>query len=310
MTEKAPTTAKDFFVWASIIITLYWSTISFGQLVFLYIAYQFPDPTVSFDPYQSGISYYMASLLVLFPIFLILFTLYRKDIAHDPLKEFTWVRRWGVFLTLFVSSIAIAADLITLLNTFFSEGDILVPFLLKIGAVFFLAAIVFLYFLAELRGYWNVHKSLYRLIGYISLVVVLCTIGIGFAIVGSPQHERLVRLDTQKVSDLQSLESQIDSYYNQNHVLPKSLSSLNSSAGFIPTDPQSGDQYGYTVVSTKTFSLCAMFNTSSTFSYKTNSPLSSQSWNHGSGYTCFTELVITNFIPYTSPSAVYSIPTH
>src|SRR5665213_3265368 len=103
MTEKTPTTAKDFFVWAGIIITLYWSTISFGQLLFSYITYRFPDAAVSFDPYQSGISYYMASLLVLFPIFLVLFNLYHKDIVRDATKAFIWVRRWGIFLTLFVS---------------------------------------------------------------------------------------------------------------------------------------------------------------------------------------------------------------
>src|SRR5271170_5581203 len=103
--EKTKATPKDFFLWAAAMIALYWSVISFIYLVFNYINYTFPTPT-SFgpvDPYQSGVGYEMASIIVLFPIYLILMWFIRRDIARDPSRKNIWVRRWALILTLFVT---------------------------------------------------------------------------------------------------------------------------------------------------------------------------------------------------------------
>ncbi len=284
--EKIPTTPKDFFLWLGIIITLYWSILSLGHLLFLYITYHFASGIDTFDPYQSGISFDMASILVLFPLFLILSTVVYRDRKKDVTKDRVWVRRWAIFLTLFLSGIALAADLITLLNTFFNGNDIATAFLLKVAVVFLLSVAVFWYFTLELRGYWYARGKALMTTGGVALLLVLSIIGIGFLIVGSPQHARMVRMDAQRISDLQALQSDINVYYAQRHTLPTSLSDLESIGFALPADPSTGAQYGYTITQQTGFSLCATFAASGT-SQVPGGFLSQEMWSHGAGYTCF-----------------------
>ena len=72
---KPRTTPKDFFLWAGAMVSLYVSVFSFLGLVFDYLNYAFPNPLLqSFyaDPYQGSISYEIASLIVMFPLFFVL----------------------------------------------------------------------------------------------------------------------------------------------------------------------------------------------------------------------------------------------
>src|SRR3990167_5964104 len=118
--DKPKTTAKDFFLWAGVLVSFYWTVIAYTFLVFDYINYTFPNQLAYYpaDPYQSGISYKMASVIVLLPVYMLLMWLIRKDIASDPSRKDIWVRRWALIITLFVAGIAIAGDLIALLTTF------------------------------------------------------------------------------------------------------------------------------------------------------------------------------------------------
>src|SRR3990167_7982518 len=131
--EKPKTTAKDFFLWAGAMVAFYWSVIAYTFLVFDYINYVYPNVLAYYpaDPYQSGISFEMASVIVLLPIYLLLMWLIHRDAARDPSRGEIWVRRWALILTLFVAGIAMAADLITLLTTFLSGEALTLAFMLK-----------------------------------------------------------------------------------------------------------------------------------------------------------------------------------
>ena len=84
-------------------VAFYWSVLAFIFLIVDYIDYTFPNPLSYYpaDPYQSGISYEMASIIVLLPLFMFLMRLIRKGIAADPSRKEIWVRRWALILTLF-----------------------------------------------------------------------------------------------------------------------------------------------------------------------------------------------------------------
>src|SRR3569832_2027906 len=115
--EKAHTGAKDFFLWAGAMLFLYVSAVSFITLLFSYINYTFPDAVKSFytNPYDSGMSYQMAILIVLVPLCLTLMHFIRRDIDANKTRADLWVRRWALYLTLFVAGVTVAGDLITLL---------------------------------------------------------------------------------------------------------------------------------------------------------------------------------------------------
>lgn len=310
--DKPKTTAKDFFLWAGAIVSFYWSVIAFILLTFDYINYTFPNALSYYpvDPYQSGISYEMASVIVLFPLYLLLIRLIQNDIVRDPSRKEIWVRRWALILTLFIAGIAMATDLITLLTTFLNGEALTVSFLLKVVIIFLIAAGVFMHFIADLRGYWDAFPKRRNMVRIGVAILVLGTIVAGFFIVGTPGQARLARFDAQKVGDLQNLQSQITTYYQAKQKLPVTITDLNSSLSYgpLPVDPETGTSYGYETTGALSFKLCAQFNAES----RSNQPTYTQpvavspagikqmaqdNWQHASGQVCFARTIDPSFYP-------------
>lgn len=297
---SSKTTPKDFFLWAAAMLTFYISIFSFIALVFDYINYAFPDPLHYYatDPYSSGVSYYMASLVVLFPLFLLFMRWIYKDITRDSARAGVWVRRWALYLTLFIAGATLAGDLVTLVMYFF-DGDITLRFALKVFVLLLVMGGVFLHFLADLRGYWQKNSAKARAVAFSSVVLVAATIIAGFFIVGTPWQARLYRYDVQKINDLQSVQSSVFSYWRTHNALPTSLSTLTVSGYSIPEDLQTNQPYEYKVTGTSSFKLCAVFNAPipiRTSLHKYQGIYSTQwnTWTHGAGRTCFTRTITKN----------------
>jgi hypothetical protein len=306
--DKPKTTPKDFFLWAGAMVALYWSVLAFIFLMFDYINYAFPDPLRYYpsDPYQSGISFEMASLIVLFPIFVVIMWLIHREINSDHPRGEVWVRRWALILTLFLAALAMAIDLIYLLKTFF-DGESLTPaFLLKVAIIFLIAAATFMHFIADYWGYWQQYPERGRSVGIAAVVLVLGTIVAGFLIIGTPAHARLLRFDSQKVSDLQSIQSQVVYYWQQKGSLPQSTNALNDSISnyVVPVDPQSGKAYEYNPINAHSFNLCATFNADSTDAtpaptvplYPSSGSVN-QNWAHVAGHSCFLRTIDPQLYP-------------
>ncbi|MDB5244748.1 MAG: hypothetical protein JWN18_618 [Parcubacteria group bacterium] len=311
--DKPKTTAKDFFFWAGAMVAFYWSVIAYTYLVFDYINFAFPNPLVPFygSPYDSGISFEMASVIVLLPIYLLLMRFIHSDAKRDPSRNEIWVRRWAIIFTLFVAGVSIAIDIIVLLTTFLSGEALTIAFLLKVLIILLIAAGVFMHFIADLKGYWDTNPSRLNLvrIGVGALAVV--TIVAGFFIVGTPQQARLERYDSQKVADLQNIDRQVKYYWQAKQKLPSTLEALRSAPAYGQdtfTDPQTGVSYEYEPTGPMAFTLCAQFNAQSRGtlpSYSEPMPPTTvdgraetqKSWNHGTGHVCFDSVVDPAFYP-------------
>src|SRR3989344_4026564 len=181
--DKPKVTPKDFFLWAGAMIALYASVVAFVTLFFSYINFVFPDPLQYYtsDPYSGGVSYQMATLLVLFPVYLFLMWVIRRDASRDVTRLEIWIRRWALVLTLFIAGATIAGDLITLIMYFFN-GDVTLRFLLKVLIVLLVALAGFMHFFADMRGYWAQYPSRLRSIAYATSVLVIGSIVAGFFI--------------------------------------------------------------------------------------------------------------------------------
>ena len=312
--DKPKTTPKDFFLWAGAMIAFYWSVIAFIFLIFDYINYTFPNPLIYYpaDPYQGGISYEMASIIVLLPLFMFLMRIIRADISRDASRKEIWVRRWALILTLFVAGVAIAVDLITLLTTFLNGEELTTALLLKVLVIFLVAAGVFMHFIADLKGYWDMFPMRKRSVGIGVAILAVVAIGAGFFIVGTPAQARLARFDAQKVSDLQNIQSQVVYYWQAKQILPTVITDLNNSLSYgpVPVDAQTGESYIYESIGKLSFKLCAMFNTQSRANQ--NPPLetravmptpvggkeiSQDNWQHESGRVCFDRTIDPSFYP-------------
>jgi hypothetical protein len=314
--DKPKTTAKDFFLWAGVVVSFYWTVIAYALLVFDYINYTFPNPLAYYpaNPYQSGISYEMASIIVLFPIYLLLMWIIRKDYALDPSRKEIWVRRWALILTLFVAGIAMAADLITLLTTFLNGEELTTAFLLKALVIFLIAAGVFMHFISDLRGYWDMFPKRKDAVRIGVGILVLVTIISGFFIVGTPAQARLARFDAQRVTDLQDLQYRVTNYWQAKQALPETLAELSNSLNYgpIPTDPQTKAPYVYKTMGALSFQLCANFNAVSRGTQNRNvysepttlsgSKGAQDTWQHESGTVCFDRTIDPSFYPPLKPT--------
>ena len=249
----------------------------------------------------------MSSLIILGAVCIILMRVIHSTIQKDPTRADIWVRRWALFLTLFVAGAAIAIDLIVLLTTFLNGEELSVRFLLKVAVVLLVAAAGFMHFWADLRGYWTANPKLSMRVSIAVGVLVVATIVSGFFILGTPGQARLVRIDENKVQNLQMIQSQIVSYWQAKQTLPQSLEDLNDSiSGFsAPTDPQSHQPYVYEVTGTYSFRLCADFNGPSQAgadSYARPYDMEGQdNWSHTVGYTCFDRTIDPARYPANQP---------
>lgn len=308
------TTPKDFFLWFGAMLSLYGGVIAFLALIFDYINYTFPNPlSYSYfgSPYSGSMPYEMASLIVLAPVFLILMRVIRRNIHADASRREVWVRRWALFLTVFLAGATIVTDLIILITSFLSGQDFTISFLLKILVVLLVASAGFMHFLADLWGFWEKYPQRARAVNYGTGIVVVVAVVSGFFIVGTPQQAREMRYDEQRANDLQTIQYQITNYYQAKHTLPANLSELTDalSGSRAPVDPKTAQAYEYAVKGTLSFELCANFAQSSVASrasYPEPSLAPSgkgfDNWQHEAGHKCFQRTIDPDlYPPFTKP---------
>ena len=300
MSEKAKVTPKDFFLWLGAMAALYFSLGSFIALSFEYIERLFGiGAIVGYDPFSGGIRFAIATLIVLFPVYLLLTRLLNQDIRKHPEKKDIWVRRWLVFLTVFGAGVALIIDVVVLLFTFLGGEELTVAFLLKVLTILILFGGVFYYYLQDIRGVWQQNEKKSEAIGVGVTAVVLIFVIAGFFVMGSPATQRALRNDSQRIQDLQALQSQVTEFYRDTERLPEDLDDLRDSVlgTFIPTDPKTGEQYEYQTTGALTFELCATFALPLPEFKEVESPVNdfrirelkqtAADWPHGEGRTCF-----------------------
>ena len=302
-------TPKDFFLHIGIIATLYTCVISLLNLTFTVINVAFPDADFARLYYyaDNAISWPVAALIVVFPLYLLLSWLARRDFKTMPETRELWVRRWLLVLTLFVAGAVVAGDLITLLYKFLNGEELTIAFLLKVLSVFVVSAAVFAYYLSDLRYFIPASRN--KLYALATLIVVVVMISIGFSVIGSPLTQRYYRLDAQRTQDLQNIQYQVTDHWQRLSALPATLDQLNDdlSGYHLPVDPQTKQSYEYRKVSNASFELCATFNAASrnvvgegmTKPMMIDDGFVDSNFPHQAGRTCFTRTIDpTRYPPY------------
>lgn len=295
--DKPKLTPKDFFLYVGALATLYISAGSLLGLLFATIDRVFRDQlSYYYDPYSGGIRFALASLIVIFPISLVLFSVVKKGIAREPAKLGLALRKWVLWITIFITGAALAGDLIAVLSGFLG-GELTMRFVLKALAVLAVSAAVFWYAVLEIRLTPEKPVSLRTPFIVGSLVGVLTAIVWGFFVMGSPFTVRKLRMDERRVSDLQSIQWQVVNYWQQKSRFPKSLTELEDPlSGYkVPTDPETAHSYEFTLGAGYMFTLCADFtlpnNAQSRTAMMKPYPMGDESiaenWEHSAGRACF-----------------------
>lgn len=310
---------RDVFMYLLSIITLVASAISFGILVFQYINVYFPD--LINDYYFSPSNYYetirqsLATLIVIFPVYIWVTRFLKKDIQENPEKRELKIRKWLLYLTVFVAALVLIGDLVALINTYLN-GEITMRFILKVLTIMFIAGSVFSHYYFELRELKVKPKkgldgmSIYS---WVVIAVIVIAIVSGFFIAGSPQNQRVIRFDERRIQDLSLLQSHIINYWQKKNELPQNLDQVaNDILGIIiPKDPKTGALYEYAKLTNLKFELCAIFETSSSVQNASRSKIvpalypypggEIQTWQHKAERTCFQRTIDPELFKIVNP---------
>lgn len=287
-------------------IALYAGVIGFITLLFQYVNILLPD-VLDYSYFGDGIRQSMASIIVVWPVFLLMSWLIYRDIRQNAKKQETAIRKWLLYLTLLVSSITVIIDLVTLIYQFLG-GELTLRFALKVLVVLIAAGGVFGYYVWDIRRRGEKATHIPRTMAVITSVVALGGIVAGFFIAGSPAKQRALRLDESRIQSLSSLQYEITNYWQRKQTLPTSLADLrNELGGYIPpTDPQTEAPFEYRATGDLSFELCATFTTDQQThplqSRGVNFPSyvgssDSEFWKHAAGRTCFSRSIDPTLYP-------------
>lgn len=296
---------RDVFLHLLAIVTLYWSSISFVTLIWQFINKIFPDAlTYQYvgDYNLSLIRFTVSAIIIVFPVFILVSWYLNKIYRRESQVRESKIRKWLIYLTLFIASLVIIGDLVSIINTLLG-GEITVRFFLKALSIILVAGAIFGYYLDDVRRETPTKSAKY--FAWVSGFLVLAAIIGSFFIIGSPMTTRLIQFDDKKISDLQNIQYQVVNYYQRKGVLPALLSDLqdNISGYSVPKDPQTEDSYEYNVadVSKLSFQLCASFNKGSqqnnTKAVYMMDVGVGQNWDHPAGYFCFERTIDKQLYP-------------
>lgn len=259
---------KFFFVSLGALVTLIASVTSFLNLVFATLDKHFPDALNA--TYQYGYNTYsyegmrtaLATLIIVFPAFLILSSVWTRMVTNGLGSIEAVIKKWMLYLVIFLASVVVIVDLVTLVR-YFVSGEITVRFILKVLVTLVTAALAGFYYFKELDTA-KLAKWVRPLSTATATVLVLVAIILSFTVMGSPMAQRKLRLDDRRVQDLQSIQYQVINFWQQKEKLPATLDELSTpiSSYTIPPDPefQKGLKYEYRKTGALSFELCATFS--------------------------------------------------
>ncbi len=321
-----------FFLCLGVLITLITSVVSFLNLIFNTLDKQFPD--VLNSTYQYGYSTYdfesirvaLSTLIIFFPIFIVVSYFWKKFMAGEMSHIDEIIRKWVIYIVLFLSAIVVAIDLVTLVR-YFVSGEITNRFIYKVLATLVVVVLVGFYYILLLRDKKEQTTKNGIIFGCVGIILVITSIFYSFSIIGSPNKQRLLRLDDKRITDLQSIQYQIINYWQQKEKLPETLSDLsNPMTGYslpVPPSFDMGEKYEYIIEDGEklTFELCADFSLPIPKGWREGHnyydggviapmkamPVSStnaiypggtnESWDHQAGHACFSRTIDKDIYP-------------
>ena len=291
--------AREAFLYLISFIALYVSASSFGYLVFGLIDHTFPDALDYRDRFPSGgEATSIASVIVAFPLYLFLMKRLSTGVAGDPDKRLSLVRRWLTYLTLVIGAGIILADVIALLANLLT-GDPTLRFFLKGGVIFLITTWIFGFYMWDMKrtetsvadANSNAKSARKAPLGavVVAVVIVVAVLGYSMFLLGTPEGQRNVRLDRERVSNLTNIAGNVNIYWTINETLPGSVDDMSGSGFSIRSvnDPESNDRYEYNALGNADYELCAVFSTDTDKSGEADRAFSDTAWDHGIGRTCF-----------------------
>ena len=280
--------AKDAFLYLLAFITLGIWSIQLGALLFTAIERTFPNAALDYPAAglaTRNVADELASILVGFPLFLLVTWAILRGVARQPERLESAVRKWLTYIALVLTASTVIGDLVTFL-AYFLRGDLDIRFVLKVITVFVIAGGVFAYYLDSLRRD-KISAARNRAFAVAALALAGFGIVVGFGQVGPPANQRAQTQDARRLFDLSTLAEAVHARWQsrgQNaFVLPATIQEVqatNFRAGARIVDPVTGELYFYAPLTGTAYRLCASFSRPSAADVPPQ-------WQHQAGRACF-----------------------
>ncbi len=295
--------ALDFFLNFLTLATLGWLALSVGGIIFQIINKYLSGTYQVLTDYiiQTALKSYLASAIIVLPIFLITSYLLHRQYRNNNLNHQSNIYRWLTYLILLVSLLLAIGSLVALLINFLND-DYTAKIILKILVIFAISLGIFGYYLYDLRRRDYAKRAAVSVAAFtVVLAISIIAIIAGLLLIDSPATARLKKFDLQRVVALSQINSLVVSSYAQSNKLP---AILNSSFMNQLIDPQTKKPYEYQVLASDQYQICADFSLAA----KSNSEnvVGADEWlNHQAGHQCFTkkiDLQLINNINSAAPA--------
>jgi hypothetical protein len=263
--------------------------VQLGFLLFAAVDHTFPNPAAAqmdVTLVTRNMAGGLASIIVAFPLFLLVTWGIVRGIQQQPERLESSVRKWLTYIALVITASIMIGDVVTFL-TYLLRGDLNTRFVLKVLTVLVIAGGVFAYYL-DSQHRDGISPARNRWFAIVAVAIVGFGIFVGFMQIGSPSVQRSASQDTRRLYDLSSLAQGMHIRWlrrgEKQFELPATIQDLQATAVGVGTrisDPVSGRIYRYAPLQGTTYRLCA------TFSHVGPPDLQYQ-WRHSAGDVCFT----------------------
>ena len=277
--KRVSSSPRDAFLHLLGMAMLYTAAFATGTILFQFVDRWLPaatDDAIGIS--RSSLRAAAAALLVSLPILGLAQRTIGRDASRVPALRLTPIYRTLAYLTLLITSLVMAGDLIAAIVCFLS-GDLTVRFILKALIILLLSGGIYLWFSSDVgreesiaattgtatTGTPTVPPSppwrdwLHRIGAAVAIVSMLAALYAA----GSPFRQRQLRLDARRVSDLRAIQQNVETSFEREGVMPVTLEALaDNPATFLQntTDPVTGQPYRYERIDADTYTLTATFD--------------------------------------------------
>lgn len=285
--------AKFTFFYLLSLVALLFMSLATGQVFFQAFNKYILDFTT---PYSNSfnsdlLKVAISALFIAIPLYYLTMCYLERSLVKGHLEKESAIRRWLIYFILFVSSVVAIIWLIATISSFLN-GELTSKFILKAIVAVVISAIIFSYYLYDIKRE-NIKKNdkviLIYLIG--TLIIVIGGLVFSFFFVESPKEARARRHDSVVLDHFTQIDSALNAYFTKTDVLPDKLDKVLEQTPYLNLsllkDPISGKAYDYKKTAKDAYELCATFQTDNR---DPNSPSADTTyidrWPHNLGYQC------------------------
>ncbi|MDD4412852.1 MAG: DUF5671 domain-containing protein [Patescibacteria group bacterium] len=257
--------AKFTFFYLLSLVSLIFTALGTGMILFQIINKQIFDVGADYgNSYtDEAMRFGIAALFVAAPVYFLITRAINKSVIKGELDKESPIRKWLTYFILFIASVTVLSWVIGTLNVFL-KGDLTIKFALKMATVLIIAGTTFGYYLYDIRR--NVvakgDKAL-RIFAFSAIGVVGAAFIASWFFVDSPYLARAKRIDDMTSNELNSLQANINEYYNRTKKLPENLEALRSDqSNYVGAESLidfNNHPYGYKIIDSTHYELCAEF---------------------------------------------------